>query len=179
MGGPTPHSMSPLPTEMREESNPLILQQPGRKFSSSFAMQVQSEQVHNPDPVINLAENLVKIITDLKAFKESGLSPFGQAPILEVDGKVISQTGGIARYCGKLGGFYPKDNDFEAAKIDEIIDTATDITGMIASTLQATMGEKEKLDARAKMATEKLPMYFSALEGIMRANGSTGRVQFL
>ena len=30
------------------------------------------------------------------------------------------------------------------------------------------------LEARAKLATDKLPMYFSALEGIMKSNGSTG-----
>ena len=35
------------------------------------------------------------------------------------------------RYCGKLSGLYPKDDDWAAAKIDEIIDTATDITVII------------------------------------------------
>merc|ERR1712180_417852 len=78
--------------------------------------------------------------------KECGKSPFGQAPFLEVDGKVITQTGAIARYCGKLGGFYPKDDDFSAAKVDEIIDTATDITNLVGPTMR--MGEAEKLEAR-------------------------------
>ena len=32
------------------------------------------------------------------------------------------------RYCGKQSGLYPRDDDWTAAKIDEIIDTATDIT---------------------------------------------------
>jgi len=36
------------------------------------------------------------------------------------------------------------------------------------------MGETEKLEARKKLATDKLPMYFSALEKIMKDNGSTG-----
>jgi len=109
---------------------------------------------------------------DFKTLKESGKAPFGQAPIIEIDGKVVSQTGAIARYCGKQGGFYPRDDDFAAAKIDELIDTATDITNCIAPTMR--MGEAEKLEARKKLATDKLPMYFSALEGIMKANGSTG-----
>ena len=51
---------------------------------------------------------------------------------------MVSQTGAIARYCGKLGGFYPKDDDFAAAKIDEIIDTATDITNVIGATMRMT-----------------------------------------
>ena len=36
----------------------------------------------------------------------------------------------ISRYCGKQSGLYPRDDDWAAAKIDEIIDTATDITVM-------------------------------------------------
>merc|ERR1712038_1833177 len=64
----------------------------------------------------------------LQHLEASGVSPFGQAPVLEVDGKPIAQTGAIARYCGKLSGHYPKDDDFAAAKIDEILDTATDMT---------------------------------------------------
>lgn len=34
----------------------------------------------------------------------------------------------MSRYCGKQSGLYPRDDDWAAAKIDEIIDTATDIT---------------------------------------------------
>merc|ERR1712038_540768 len=99
-----------------------------------------------------------KKIKDMKEFKESGVAPFGQAPILEVDGKVVAQTGAIARYCGKVSGFYPKDDDFAAAKIDEIIDTATDITNLIGTTMRMA-DEKEKLAARAVLAGDKLPMY--------------------
>jgi len=109
---------------------------------------------------------------DFKFIKECGKAPLGQAPFLEVDGKVICQTGAIARYCGKLGGFYPKDDDFAAAKIDEIIDTATDITNLIGPTMR--MGDAEKLEARKALASDKLPMYFSALEAMMKENGSTG-----
>ena len=49
-----------------------------------------------------------RIITDRTAWEATGVSPFGQAPLLEVDGKPIAQTGAIARYCGKLSGHYPK-----------------------------------------------------------------------
>ena len=106
------------------------------------------------------------------AFKESGKAPFGQVPIMEVDGKVIAQTGAIARYCGKQGGFYPRDDDFAAAKIDEIIDTATDITVAVGRTFR--MEGKEKEEARKELATVTLPKYLSALEKIMSENGSTG-----
>jgi len=111
-------------------------------------------------------------IKSLDEFKASGKAPFGQAPVLEVDGKLIAQTGAIARYCGKQGGFYPRDDDFAAAKIDEIIDTATDITNALGKTFR--MEEEEKKAARVVLATDTLPKYFAALEKMMTENGSTG-----
>ena len=114
----------------------------------------------------------IKTAEEREAFRASGKAPFGQVPILEVDGKIIAQTGGIARYCGKLGGFYPKDDDFAAAKVDEIIDTATDITVAVGRTFR--MEANEKIAARKVLATETLPKYLKALEKIMTENGSTG-----
>merc|ERR1712109_158547 len=117
-------------------------------------------------------ENVKVTFADRDSLKEAGKAPFGAFPTMEVDGKVVAQTGAIARYCGKLGGFYPKDDDFAAAKIDEIIDTATDITNLIGPTMR--MGDAEKSEARKALASDKLPMYFSALEAMMKENGSTG-----
>ena len=79
----------------------------------------------------------------------------------------------LPRYCGKQGGFYPRDDDFAAAKIDEIIDTATDITNALGKTFG--MKDEEKKAARVVLATESLPKYFTALEKLMSENGSTGR----
>ena len=36
-------------------------------------------------------------IKDRKAWLEEGKAPYGQIPVLEVDGKIIAQTGAIAR----------------------------------------------------------------------------------
>merc|ERR1712025_171198 len=99
-------------------------------------------------------------------------APFGQLPVLEVDGKIIAQTGAIARYCGKQGGFYPRDDDVAAAQIDMIIDTATDITMALGKTMG--MEQDAKMEARAKLGSETLPMYFKALEKMMTDNGPTG-----
>ena len=59
--------------------------------------------------------------------------PFHQLPCLIVDGVSIAQTGGISRFCGKLSGMYPKNDDPLAARIDQFIDIATDITVLIFS----------------------------------------------
>ena len=68
---------------------------------------------------------------EITKMRTEGIFPFDQFPVLQVDGKTIAQTGAIARYCGKLSGLYPTENDFNAAKVDEVIDLATDITAKI------------------------------------------------
>ena len=57
--------------------------------------------------------------------------PFHQFPCLIVDGVSVAQTGGIIRFCGKLAGMYPKNDDLLAARIDQFIDIATDITVLL------------------------------------------------
>lgn len=52
--------------------------------------------------------------------------PFGQLPILEVDGVVIPQSLAQLRYVGKIGGLYPTD-PMEAAFCDAAADTFTDV----------------------------------------------------
>ena len=49
-------------------------------------------------------------------------------PIMEVDGQVVGQTGGISRFCGKLSGLYPKNDDMLAA--------TTDITNLVDLTMR-------------------------------------------
>ena len=73
---------------------------------------------------------------EINKMKTEGFFPFGQLPILEIDGKIIAQTGAIARFCGKLSKLYPSENQFEAAKVDEVIDLATDITNQIRPSLR-------------------------------------------
>ena len=70
--------------------------------------------------------------------------PFHQFPCLIVDGVSIAQTGGIARFCGKISGLYPKNNDLLAARIDQFLDIATDITFLISSTTKEEDDEKRK-----------------------------------
>eukprot|EP01127_Copromyxa_protea_P007737 TRINITY_DN17661_c0_g1_i1.p1 TRINITY_DN17661_c0_g1~~TRINITY_DN17661_c0_g1_i1.p1 ORF type:complete len:217 (+),score=47.72 TRINITY_DN17661_c0_g1_i1:115-765(+) len=52
------------------------------------------------------------------ALKES--TPFATLPLLEVEGKTVSQSNAILVYIGKEVGLYPVDN-WEAAKVDEVL----------------------------------------------------------
>ena len=112
---------------------------------------------------------------DTEALKKDGklpnglIAPFKQLPVLDVDGKIIAQTGAIARFCGKLSGLYPKNNDFEAAQIDQIIEAAQDINYLV--TLSGRDKEKERLElARKILATKHLPKWFQFLENLLAEN---------
>ena len=56
--------------------------------------------------------------------------PFGQVPILEVDGKVLSQSITIARYLARQHGLAGK-NDWEQAQADMYVDCYADLANGI------------------------------------------------
>ena len=110
---------------------------------------------------------------EIKKMKTEGYFPFGQFPILQVDGKTIAQTGAIARFCGKISGLYPTDNNFNAAKVDEVIDLATDITLKIRPALKENNSDKSML-MRRELAETVLPIWLGFLETLLESNGKTG-----
>ena len=109
----------------------------------------------------------------IRELKAMGFLPFGQVPALEVDGRVIAQTGAIARFCGKQAGLYPRYDDFAAAKIDEVIDAATDITNRVSPSMR-TSDPEEKAALRATLAAKTVPQWFGYLEALLAGNGNTG-----
>ncbi|KAL5019340.1 hypothetical protein ScPMuIL_005062 [Solemya velum] len=54
--------------------------------------------------------------------------PLGVMPVLEVDGKIVSQTLAILRYVGRECGLYGRTS-WEGAEIDCLLDTLNDIWG--------------------------------------------------
>jgi len=106
---------------------------------------------------------------DFSTAKETGtlsdgtVLPFHQIPCLVVDDVSIAQTGAIARFCGKLSGLYPTHDDANAAKIDDFIDFATDLTVMIDNTPNKK-DEEKKRKARRDLATGPLKRKLSMLE---------------
>lgn len=94
--------------------------------------------------------------------------PFQSLPILEVDGKVIAQSNTINRYVGKLAGLYPKD-DWNAARVDEVMDAVEDISIMISRTF-ALEGEAKKL-AREALAAGSIARFLQQLEARLKAGG--------
>ena len=63
----------------------------------------------------------------LPAAKASGNLEFGQAPVLEVNGKFYCQSNAILRLLGAQHGYYSED-PYTGWEIDSIIDSVGDIT---------------------------------------------------
>ena len=101
--------------------------------------------------------------------KESGklddgtVMPFHQMPVLVVDGTSIAQTGGIARFCGKLSGLYPIDDHLKAAQIDQFVNFATDLNTMASST-NLTKDEEQKFAPGLELANGPLKRKLGMLE---------------
>ena len=109
-----------------------------------------------------------KYIKEHGKMKDGTLVPFRQLPILVVEGKTIAQTGAIARICGKMSGLYPEEI-IEAGKVDQIIDTATDINVLLRPSMRENDLVKRKA-MRVELAQNDLPKYFGYLENILADN---------
>ena len=114
-------------------------------------------------------EEFIQLIK--KGFLPNGKKvPFHQLPVIEVNNEIIGQTGAIARYCGKISNLYFNDN-IKAAKIDQIIDAATDITNIVSPTIREK-DEQKKIEDRKILVNKLLPRWFTYLENILSEDTS-------
>lgn len=106
-------------------------------------------------------------VEDWPALRDS--TPFGQLPILYVDGEAVTQTNTINRYVGKLAGLYPSDA-FEAARCDEVMSAIEDIMYRIVPTL-FMQDEEEKRKAREELANGPIPLFVKRIGEMLEARG--------
>ena len=120
-------------------------------------------------------ENRIVLSDEFQRVKADGrlddgtVIPHHQLPCLIVDGHPIVQTGAIARYCGKLSGLYPKNNDLLAAQIDQVLDLATDIT-VLVSTSGRMDNDQEKIRKRKALSNGELGRKLDILEKNIKPN---------
>lgn len=100
--------------------------------------------------------------------KHRDTMPFRAMPVLEVDGKVVTQSNTINRYVGRLTGLYPKD-DWQAVVADEIMDATEDISSRIGATIQLDDAGKKK--AREALVADALPRHLETLAARLQAAG--------
>lgn len=94
--------------------------------------------------------------------------PFGQVPVLEVDGKKVCQSVAISRYLAKQFGLAGK-NDWEALEIDSTVDTIHDLRSKIGA-FHYEANEQAKAE-KLKVAQELVPYYLERLDAQVKKNG--------
>ncbi|KAF5279384.1 hypothetical protein FQA39_LY05494 [Lamprigera yunnana] len=95
--------------------------------------------------------------------------PFGQVPVLEIDGKKTYQSIAISRYLAKkvkLCGV----NEWEDMEIDAVVDTINDFRAKIAAYHYET--DRDATERLKKpLFAEVIPYYLGRLDAIAKANG--------
>jgi glutathione S-transferase len=100
--------------------------------------------------------------------------PWGQVPLLEVDGKKLAQASAINRYLARqynLAGA----NDFEAAKCDEFVDAIKDYT----TEWQALFRERDpakQAEIKKNILEVATPKYFNKFNKAIEENNGAGLV---
>ena len=69
---------------------------------------------------------------EIREMNKEGKLPYGQVPILELDGVTYAQSGAILRWAGKQSGLYPEDPQV-SLQCDAIEEALTDIKKLLPS----------------------------------------------
>lgn len=94
--------------------------------------------------------------------------PFFRVPVMEVDGKELTQSNTLLRLLGKRAGFYP-DDPWQAALCDETMDAIEDCLHALVS----TFGLKDEAlkTAREKLAENPLSITLKRLNSRLESAG--------
>ncbi len=95
-------------------------------------------------------------------------TPFGQVPVLHVDGVQVTQCDAILRYAGKLAGLYPTD-PLQALYCDEVMFVVEEASMKMGPTYRMT-GEEQKA-ARLALVHGAIPQYLGWLQQQLQAHG--------
>lgn len=95
-------------------------------------------------------------------------APFGQVPVLHVDGVQVTQCDAINRYVGKLAGLYPTD-PYQALLCDEVMFVVEEANVKLGPTFRMA-GEEQKA-ARLALVNGSMPQYLAWLQSQLLAHG--------
>mmetsp|Transcript_29243 Transcript_29243/g.83078 ORF Transcript_29243/g.83078 Transcript_29243/m.83078 type:complete len:200 (+) Transcript_29243:83-682(+) len=96
-------------------------------------------------------------------------TPLGSVPVLKVDGVDHVQSVALARYAGRLAGWYPED-PLEALVVDEMMESFNEV--MSKAPKSSNPEEFKKL--RAEFQAGILTQYATFFEAAIQRNGGVG-----
>lgn len=94
--------------------------------------------------------------------------PFGQMPVLDIDGKIYAQSTAISRYLAKQVGLSGKD-DLENLQIDIAVDLFHDFRTKIGGWFYDPIPES-KAAKEGPLFKEQIPFYLNKLESLVKEN---------
>ena len=93
---------------------------------------------------------------------------FHALPVLEIDGRQVTQSNALLRYVGKLAGLYPAD-DLQALHCDEVMDAVEDLNHAVGRTF-GLQGDAMK-QAREELVQGRLATYVKGLDALLARGG--------
>ncbi|KAK3784174.1 hypothetical protein RRG08_001483 [Elysia crispata] len=97
-------------------------------------------------------------------------TPFGQLPVLEVDGQMIGQSGAIDKFLAREFGLYGKTN-MESCQIDQIVCLINDYLSAVIKAMYEK-DEAKKAELTKNLKEEQIPKYLGFFENLLKKNGS-------
>mmetsp|Transcript_34286 Transcript_34286/g.98653 ORF Transcript_34286/g.98653 Transcript_34286/m.98653 type:complete len:236 (+) Transcript_34286:42-749(+) len=110
---------------------------------------------------------------EMKRRKEAGELPFGQFPVLSVDGQLFAQSYSIAKYAAKLAGLMPAD-PLAALAVESIVDSTDDVRSKFVPIRYMPISAEERLGKYADFFGSTLPPWLERFEKLLDASGQGG-----
>uniref|UniRef100_A0A914CWT3 glutathione transferase n=2 Tax=Acrobeloides nanus TaxID=290746 RepID=A0A914CWT3_9BILA len=98
-------------------------------------------------------------------------TPFGQLPVLEMDGKFLAQSHAIEKFLGRMFGLMGAD-DWEAAKIDEIILALEDVHQSLRPWF-IEQNETKKIEIFKGIVADSIDPFLARVTKILEENDRT------
>ncbi|KAH6578837.1 hypothetical protein BASA61_000066 [Batrachochytrium salamandrivorans] len=98
--------------------------------------------------------------------------PFRQMPVMTINGTTqISQSNGILRYAGTLGGLYPAADPLKAALVDQVVLHIDDMNMVIFPSIIERDNDKKTL-LRKEIVEKKFPEMLSDLDKVLEKHSA-------
>ncbi|RUS84493.1 hypothetical protein EGW08_007732 [Elysia chlorotica] len=107
-------------------------------------------------------------VEDWSAVKPN--TPFGQIPVLEVDGEEIGQSVAIANYLAREFGLYGKTN-MESCQIDQVVCLIQDLINAFVKAM-FEIDPAKKAEMMRVNNEEVVPRFLGFFESILKKNGT-------